>query len=451
MAEVERETPDLPVVVGLLDGAGIPTLVVGGEAPGLPDGRGIPETRVRGRIELLVPGPSYGAAMRHFDALGWRYSWSAGGLLRLRASATFLWDRGPDVTLGWGVAAAPLPPSWMRDLTALLWRTASRGPDKLLRPDPGALLVHLAAQSCRPGRHREADWAAFLAGYRPSTDRAALERMAREARVTRALQRCMLAAERGDPRPGPGALYVGARDLAWRIAVGAQVRARPPRVRRLLAGQPSFGDAPIRCRIDRIEVQSGPGVFVPAAEADMLVEEVAMRIETVGAPLVIEVGTGCGAMALAIAARRPDAELHGTDSSAAAIREARRNAARLAQERVTFHAGSILAPLPARLAGHADLIFADLPYIPASDALTIGSVPSNTILGTGADGLDLVRELARTARPLLRPGGELVVQMLAWQWEHLGPELTRMGYRPLPPRLAGAFAIGTARLEGTGD
>jgi hypothetical protein len=52
---------------------------------------------------------------------------------------------------------------------------------------------------------------------------------------------------------------------------------------------------------------------------------------------------------------------------------------------------------------------------------------------------------------VLRPGGDLVVQMLAWQWERLGPELTGLGYRPLPPRRMGAFAIGTARLEHAGD
>jgi Methyltransferase domain len=448
---VERETPDLRVMVEILDGAGIAALVVDGEPSGTPSERGTPGTRARGRIELLVPKRRFQTAVRRFDDLGWRYSWSSGGPLRLRPSATFLWDRGPDVTLGWGVAAAPLPPSWMRELSALLWRTASTGPDGFLRPDPIARLVHLAAQSCRPGRHREADWTAFLAGYGSTTDRKTLERMAHEARVSKAVRRCVVAAEREGSRPGPGPLYGGTRDLAWRLAVGAQARARPPRLRRLLAGQPSFGDAPIRCRIDRIEVQSGPGVFVPAAEADMLVDEAVMRIGAVHTPLVVEVGTGCGAMALAIAARRPDAEIHGTDSSAAAIRWARRNAAHLGQERVTFHQGSILAPIPDRLAGHADLIFADLPYIPASDALTIGSVPSNTILGTGADGLDLVRALARAARPVLRPGGDLVVQMLAWQWERLGPELTGLGYRPLPPRRMGAFAIGTARLEHAGD
>ncbi len=447
---MERATPDLGTITAVLGAAGIPTLVLAGD-PSKPRGDGgAPATRVRGRIELLVPKVSFETATRLLDDLGWRYAWLGGGLLRLQPSVTFLWDRGPDVTLGWGVSAAPLPSPWMRALTRLLWRTASQDADGSMRPDPGALLVHLAAQSCRPGRYRDADWATFLALNRLVTDRVALDRLAEDAGVPNAVRRCVVAAERGAARPGPGPLYAGARDAAWRIAVGAQVRARPPRLRRLLAGQPSFGDAPMRCRIDRVEVRAGPGVFVPAAEADLLVEEAAARIEAVQAPLVVEVGTGCGAMALALAERRPDAQLHGTDSSPAAIRWARRNAGSLGQEGVRFYRGSLLAPLPARLAGHVDLVFADLPYIPASDALTIGSVPSNTIHGIGADGLDLLRALARAALPVLRPGGDLLLQMLAWQWDSLAPELAGLGYRPLPPRVAGAFAIGTARLVAQG-
>ena len=67
-------TPDLRVLVDSLDGAGIPALVIEGDAVATPSERETARPRPRGRIELLVPKPTFRGALRRFDDLGWRYA-----------------------------------------------------------------------------------------------------------------------------------------------------------------------------------------------------------------------------------------------------------------------------------------------------------------------------------------------------------------------------------------
>lgn len=191
---------------------------------------------------------------------------------------------------------------------------------------------------------------------------------------------------------------------------------------------------------------AGPGVFVPTPDADIVANMTIERVTSLATPTIVEVGTGCGAIALAVARARPDAEIHAIELSSAAVRWARFNAGRLAIESVRFYRGSLLDPLPPDLAGRVDVILANLPYYPAPDYASIGSVPRGTIQGAGEDGLDLLRQLARDALPLLRPGGRLLLQMFASQWKKLSPELAELGYRPGTPRLTGPFAICPADL-----
>jgi methylase of polypeptide subunit release factors len=91
-------------------------------------------------------------------------------------------------------------------------------------------------------------------------------------------------------------------------------------------------------------------------------------------------------------------------------------------------------------------MIANLPYVPAREDYTIGSVPRATIQGSGDDGLGLVRQLARDATQFLSSGGLLQLQMLGWQWDLLAPELVTLGYRPGPPQVFGSFAICAADL-----
>ena len=439
----EVRAPNLATLLDLMRDAGVEALVLN---PGPVVSKGPTAIEYR-PIQLLVRAADFARARAVLEPLDWRYSWLRGKLLRLLPAATYWWDSGPVIEVYWSLPAAPLPPAALSRLTNLVWQHAERSAVGHLRPDAATRLVHLAVQACRPGRGHEGEWADFLELHPSVGERSRVERAAQAAGVGRALQRAVAAADAGSSiRPGPGPLYDGPRDLAWRLAAALQGRAYPRRLRRLLAGAPAYGDAAIRCRIAGIELRAGPGVFVPAPEAELFVDAAVARIAALARPTIVEMGTGCGPIALALARARPDAEVHGAELSSVAVRWAKSNARRLGLDRVRFHRGSLLDPLPHRLRGRVDLMIANLPYVPAREDFTIGSLPRATIQGSGDDGLGLVRQLARGARRFLSSGGRLQLQMLAWQWDLLAPELATLGYRPGPPQLFGSFAICPADL-----
>ena len=110
-----------------------------------------------------------------------------------------------------------------------------------------------------------------------------------------------------------------------------------------------------------------PDVLIPRPETELLVECGLELLRGVSAPVIVDVGTGSGCIALSLAAERPDAEVHAVDVSAAALRVARGNASRLRLEgRVAFHQGDLLAPV-AHLAGRVDLVVSNPPYVRAED------------------------------------------------------------------------------------
>jgi methylase of polypeptide subunit release factors len=444
------QAPDLGFVSTAMEQAGVSVLVLRGrvrseDAASDPD-EPSPSGSADRTMQILIPAAHRNAAIGVLEPLSWRYSWVHGGLMRLTPMTYYWWDGGREIELYWGGAAAPLPSPALRPLTRALWRSASREPDGFVRPDLATLVVHLAVQACRPGRSHEDDWAKFLES-RPSVDDwTRVHAIARATGVSRAVRRAVAAAHAGSEPPGPRPGFDGVLEAVWRLALAFQARARPRRLKRLLAGTPSFGDTTIRCRVGSVEVLAGPGVFVPSPDADLFVDLASTGLQSLDAPTIVEVGTGCGAIALALARARIDANVHATELSSSAVRWARRNARRLGLERVRFHRGSLLGPLPADLRGRVDLIIANLPYFPARDYASIGSIPRGTIQGGGDDGLDLIRRLARDAIPFLRPGGGLLLQMFAWQWEAFAAELVALGYRPRTPRVSGAFVIGPADL-----
>ncbi len=160
-----------------------------------------------------------------------------------------------------------------------------------------------------------------------------------------------------------------------------------------------------------------PDVLVPRPETELLVEEAvtALRSSSAwGSPeqaLVIDVGTGSGCLAVALAREMPGARVIGTDVSAAALAVARRNAARLVPDgRVHFVRTDLLAGLQ----GRADVIVSNPPYIPDGDAAALAPEVRDreprTALFAGADGLAVIRRLLNQAPARLRPGGRLIFE-----------------------------------------
>jgi release factor glutamine methyltransferase len=155
-----------------------------------------------------------------------------------------------------------------------------------------------------------------------------------------------------------------------------------------------------------LEVTSA--TLIPRPETERLVELALERLPQGGT--MLDLGTGSGAIALAIASERPDASIVAVDASAAALAVARRNAARLRLERVVMQESDWYAALDAR---RFDLIVSNPPYVEADDPhLGEGDLryePASA-LASGADGLDDIRRIAKDAGRHLAAGGWLLVE-----------------------------------------
>ena len=157
-------------------------------------------------------------------------------------------------------------------------------------------------------------------------------------------------------------------------------------------------------------------VLIPRPDTERLVEAALSKIPENADWRIADLGTGSGAIALAIASERPKCEIHATDISPAAIEVARENASSLGFDQVRFHCGSWTKPLR----GKFHLVVSNPPYIDANDAhLAMGDLrfePRNALC-PGVDGLSAIRKICLLARPILLDGGWL---MFEHGWEQ-GP------------------------------
>jgi release factor glutamine methyltransferase len=162
-----------------------------------------------------------------------------------------------------------------------------------------------------------------------------------------------------------------------------------------------------------LDFEVTPDVLIPRPETELLVETALAAIEGLTAPRVLDLGTGSGAIAVAIASARPDARVWAVDRSAAALAIAARNAERLLDERrpggaLTFVAGSWYDALDPSLRFEA--IVSNPPYIPSGDPhLDQGDLrfEPRGALTDEADGLTALRAIVAGAGAHLAPGGVL--------------------------------------------
>jgi release factor glutamine methyltransferase len=159
-----------------------------------------------------------------------------------------------------------------------------------------------------------------------------------------------------------------------------------------------------------LALQVSPATLVPRPDTERLVELALDRLPVDAPARVADLGTGSGAIALAIAKERPRAEVVATDASAAALGVARGNAARLGLGNVEFRLGDWLAPLAGE---RYDLIASNPPYIAAGDPhLAQGDLRFEppSALASGADGLDAIRTIVAAAPAHLQPGSWLLLE-----------------------------------------
>jgi release factor glutamine methyltransferase len=154
-----------------------------------------------------------------------------------------------------------------------------------------------------------------------------------------------------------------------------------------------------------VEVAVGPGVFVPRPETELLAGWAIDRLRDLEKPVAVDLCTGSGAIALALATEVPHAAVHAVELSEAACDYARRN---LSGTGVDLRCGDVATAFE-ELDGAVDVVVANPPYIPltayASVAAEARDYDPPLALWSGQDGLDIIRQVEATAARLLRPGG----------------------------------------------
>ncbi|MEH0844317.1 peptide chain release factor N(5)-glutamine methyltransferase [Micromonospora sp. CPCC 205711] len=165
-----------------------------------------------------------------------------------------------------------------------------------------------------------------------------------------------------------------------------------------------------------LELAVGPGVFVPRPETELLAGWGIARARALTAPVVVDLCSGSGAIALAVAQELPTARVVAVERSPAALAWLRRNAADRAaagDRPVRVVAADVTDPeLLAELVGAVDVLLCNPPYVPRAVVVppeVAGHDPDEAVFG-GADGLTVIRPVVARAARLLRPGGVLGVE-----------------------------------------
>jgi release factor glutamine methyltransferase len=174
-----------------------------------------------------------------------------------------------------------------------------------------------------------------------------------------------------------------------------------------------------------------PAVLIPRPETEHVVETV-LELTRTGSPLapassvrIVDVGTGSGCIALALAKELPQAEIDATDVSPAAVEVARANAARhQLEQRVQFHCTDLLNGFPP---SSVDIVVSNPPYVGESEAdqvqLEVRKFEPRNAVFAGPTGVEVIERLIPQAQAALRPGGWLVLEISGSIVHHVSPLL----------------------------
>jgi release factor glutamine methyltransferase len=184
--------------------------------------------------------------------------------------------------------------------------------------------------------------------------------------------------------------------------------------------------------------------LVPRPETEVVVERCLVHLEGIAEPRILDVGTGSGAIALALADEVPGARVLAVDLSEDALALARQNLARAGVDgRVELRHGDLLAGVP----GPFDLVVSNPPYVPAAEYDSLQPEirlyePYSAVVGDG-----VWEQIAREARGALAPGGRLVLECGDGQAAEVSAGLTALGYEDVlaTPDLAGRDRVVEAR------
>lgn len=189
-------------------------------------------------------------------------------------------------------------------------------------------------------------------------------------------------------------------------------------------------------------------VLIPRPETEHLVERAIEFAGHFARPRIVDVGTGSGAIAVALAARLPQASITATDRSGAALAVAQGNArSNGVDQRIRFVEGDLLAPVADE---QFEIVVSNPPYVPSEDraslAVEVRDYEPPLALFAGAEGLDIYRRLIPAAFAVLVPGGFLALEIGYGQQESIGALLATSGFQGIEftadlqgiPRIAAA-------------
>lgn len=178
-----------------------------------------------------------------------------------------------------------------------------------------------------------------------------------------------------------------------------------------------------------VELAVGPGVFVPRPETELLAGWAVEQAAALEHPVVVDLCTGSGAIAIAVAREVPHAEVHAVELDEQALAWAARNVSALTP-RVDLRAGDAGTAFP-DLDGLVDVVVSNPPYVPPGAVPVDPEVrdhdPAVALYGLGPDGLQVPRAVVAAAARLLRPAGLLVVEHADVQQDALCLVLTTAG------------------------
>jgi release factor glutamine methyltransferase len=176
-----------------------------------------------------------------------------------------------------------------------------------------------------------------------------------------------------------------------------------------------------------------PGAFVPRDSTEFLAEQALRRLRGRRDPVAVDLATGSGPIALAMANEVQHARVVGTDLSEKAVKLARKNARRLSLD-VEFLAGDLFTPLPTELAGSVDVITLHPPYVGRRELATLPEEirrfePPEALTDQSPQGLRLIERSAEEAPRWLKPGGWLLVEVSPDRSRKVSALLRRGGLR----------------------
>ncbi|MGA8727533.1 MAG: peptide chain release factor N(5)-glutamine methyltransferase [Terracidiphilus sp.] len=251
--------------------------------------------------------------------------------------------------------------------------------------------------------------------------------------------------------------FAGCKAIGYAALLSRRQKGEPLQY---ITGETEFYGLPFRVT---------PDVLIPRPETEHLVEKVLELAANLGAPSlnrfafqrsesgqlessrtncrILDIGTGSGAIAIALAHALPYAQVTAADISASALAIAQQNAARNSVS-VRFLQGDLLAPISSQ---HFDLIVSNPPYVPITDrpslSVEVRDYEPALALFAGNDGLDIYRRLIPTAFAALAPGGYLALEIGYGQQSPIESLLVNSGFAGIEftPDLQGIPRVASAR------